>query len=56
MISAPDRRHAVELIEEAVTAGARRRKACEILEISSRTGLKWPAAAALIWNSGKLAP
>ena len=33
MISAPDRRHAVNLIEEAVTAGARQRKACEILEI-----------------------
>ena len=48
MISAPDRRHAVELIEEAVTAGARRRKACEILEISSRTYQRWTQEEAVL--------
>ena len=37
MISHFDRRHAVELIDEAVTAGARQHKACAILELSART-------------------
>jgi len=41
MISLPDRRHAVELIEEAVAAGARQRKACKILAISARTYQRW---------------
>ena len=41
MISHTDRLHAVELIDEAVTAGARQRKACEILEISVRTYQRW---------------
>jgi len=41
MISHADRRHAVELIDEAVTAGARQRKACGILEISVRTYQRW---------------
>jgi transposase InsO family protein len=41
MISAPDRRHAVELIDEAVAAGASRKKACEELEISPRTYRRW---------------
>ena len=36
-----DRRHAVELIEEAVAAGGRQHKACEVLEISSRTYQRW---------------
>ena len=31
MISTPDRRHAIELIEQAVATGARQHKACEIL-------------------------
>ena len=35
MISHFDRRHAVELIDEAVTAGARQHKACAILELST---------------------
>ena len=41
MIGPEDRRHAVELIEEAVAAGARQHKACAILEISSRTYQRW---------------
>ena len=32
---------AIELIKEAVTAGARRSKACEILDISLRTLQRW---------------
>jgi transposase InsO family protein len=41
MISHSDRRHAVELIDEAVTAGARQHKACAILELSTRTYQRW---------------
>jgi len=48
MISTPDRRHAVELIKEAVTAGARQHKACEILEISSRTYQRWTQDEAVL--------
>jgi len=48
MISHADRRHAVELIDEAVTAGARQRKACEILEISSRTYQRWTQDEAVV--------
>lgn len=35
IISHADRCHAVELIDETISAGARQRKACEILEIST---------------------
>ena len=41
MISAPDRRQAVELIAEACDAGARKHKACEIMEIDLRTFQRW---------------
>ncbi len=41
MINIPDRRRAVELIEEAVDAGATLRKACEGLGISLRTYNRW---------------
>jgi len=41
MISTPDRQTAVVLINEAVTAGARRAKACAVLEISDRTLRRW---------------
>ena len=41
MINAPDRRRAVELIDEAVKAGASKKKACRELEISARTYRRW---------------
>jgi putative transposase len=41
MISASDRRIAVELIEEAVAAGARKRLACAELGITVRTLQRW---------------
>lgn len=41
MISAPDRRKTVELIEEAVNAGVSARRACEELGISQRTYQRW---------------
>ena len=41
MISTPDRQTAIALINEAVTAGARRAKACSELEISERTLRRW---------------
>ncbi|MEN8178327.1 MAG: hypothetical protein ABFS39_06850 [Pseudomonadota bacterium] len=41
MINVPDRRRAVELIEEAVDAGAPTQKACNELEICLRTYQRW---------------
>jgi transposase InsO family protein len=41
MISTPDRKRAVSLIEEAVAAGARKFKACEELGITVRTCQRW---------------
>ena len=41
MISTSDRQTAVALINEAITAGARRAKACAQLEISDRTLRRW---------------
>jgi transposase InsO family protein len=41
MISPEDRRTAVDLIREAVASGARKRKACEVVEISVRTCRRW---------------
>jgi putative transposase len=41
MISAEDRRMAMELINEAVEAGARKERACEILGITARTLRRW---------------
>ena len=51
MISTPDRHYAVELIDEAVTASARQRKACEILEISPRTYQRWAQDEAVLSGS-----
>jgi len=41
MITHDDRHLAVELIDKAVSQGARQRKACAILEISARTYQRW---------------
>ena len=41
MISTPHRQTAVALINEAITAGARRAIACAALEISDRTLRRW---------------
>lgn len=41
MISSPDRQTAVALINEVVTSGARRAKACTELQISDRTLRRW---------------
>jgi transposase InsO family protein len=41
MISTPDRQRAVELINEAVKAGARKSRSCEELGISIRTYQRW---------------
>lgn len=48
MIYLADRRHAIELIKEAVVAGARQHKACGILEISSRTYQRWTQKDAVL--------
>jgi len=44
MISAPDRREAMQLIDEAVSAGARQASACERLGLSKRTVQRWRQA------------
>nr|WP_156178123.1 IS3 family transposase [Puniceibacterium sp. IMCC21224] len=49
MISTPHRQTATLLIQEAVTAGARRPKACAELEISDRTLRRWT-------NGGEVQP
>jgi transposase InsO family protein len=41
MISAPDRREAIQLIDEAIVAGARQASACERLGLSERTVQRW---------------
>ena len=41
MISASDRKQAVTLINDAHSAGARKWRACEVLEISVRTYHRW---------------
>jgi len=41
MIIPEDRQVAIELIDEAVTAGARQPKACEVIEIDPRTLRRW---------------
>ena len=41
MISAPDRRKTVLLIDEARHAGARLEAACDVVGISSRTYQRW---------------
>ena len=46
MIAGADRSVAVELIDEAVISGARRWKACEVLELSIRTYQRWKYGAA----------
>ena len=41
MISPPDRQNAIQLIDAALTAGARRFMACAELELSERTFRRW---------------
>jgi putative transposase len=48
MISASDRRRAVELISEAVSAGARQRLACRELGLTERTLQRWQNATGTV--------
>jgi transposase InsO family protein len=41
MISCDDRQMAIEMIDEAMNAGARQEKACEVMGIASRTYQRW---------------
>jgi hypothetical protein len=56
MISTPDRHTAVVLINDAITAGARRAKACFELEISDRTLRRWTKDGQLHADQRPLAP
>lgn len=44
MTSTPDRRTIIELVEEAVEAGARRQRACEEIGLNERTVRRWKQA------------
>jgi transposase InsO family protein len=41
LIPLADRQHYVHLIKEAVTSGARQKKACQVIELSPRTLQRW---------------
>ena len=41
MIIPEDRQMAIDLIDEAITAGARQHKACEVIEINAHTLRRW---------------
>ena len=56
MISPPDRQTAIALIDEAVTAGARRSKACAALAISDRTLRRWTKDGQFHHDRRPLAP
>jgi len=56
MISTPHRQNAVALINDAVTAGARRAKACSALEISDRTLRRWTKDGQIHADQRPLAP
>jgi len=56
MISTPHRQTAVVLINNAITAGARRAKACAELEISDRTLRRWTKDGQLHADQRPLAP
>jgi putative transposase len=56
MISTPDRQTATMLIDAAVTAGARRAKACDELNISDRTLRRWKKGGAVQPDQRPLAP
>lgn len=43
LVPAEDRKQAIELVQKACASGARRAKACELLNISVRTMLRWTA-------------
>lgn len=48
MISEPDRRKNIELIEMAREAGARLIPACQVLEISARTYQRWTTGGSVL--------
>ena len=56
MISTPHRQTATLLIEDAVTTGARRAKACAELEISDRTLRRWTKDGQLHADQRPLTP
>lgn len=55
MISVPDRRKAITLIQEAVANGAREAKACKELRISRRTLQRWKSDATPLEDQRPLA-
>ena len=56
MISTPDRQNAIVLIDQAVTAGARRTQACAELGIDERTCRRWRALGIMPQDRRPTAP
>ena len=56
MISAPDRKMAIELIDEAAACGARRPRACAELGIDDRTYRRWTVGNTICEDRRPLAP
>ena len=52
MISVPDRRQAVELIDEARKGGARLEPACRLIGLTVRTYQRWTASSSSIPRDG----
>lgn len=55
MISLLERQKIVQWIEEAVTSGARKHKACEVADISIRTLQRWCCAEGVLGDQRPLA-
>ena len=56
MISAADRSHAIELIDEANVHGARLPRVCNVLKINYRTYLRWKKKLTETGNLDDLRP
>ena len=54
MISTPDRRRIITLINEAVAAGARLLKACDVLKLSMRTIQRWRLSDGTVREDARL--
>ena len=53
LIPLPDRRKAVALIDEAVSSGARKVRACSVLDLSVRTVQRWVEEGADVRGDGR---
>ena len=52
LVSAQDRQQAIDLVQEACASGARKTKACELLNASVRTMMRWEKQGVLDQRKG----